>query len=114
MVIRRGEVWRASLREPSGSVPGYRRPVAIVQSDDFTESRISTVIAAAVTSNTRLAFAPGNVFLRKQEAGLSRDSVVNVSQLLTLDKGVLTERIGHLSPRHLQELDAGLRQALAL
>jgi mRNA interferase MazF len=112
--MKRGEVWWASLREPTGSEPGYRRPIAIIQSDDFTISQIGTVIAAAVTSNTRLAFAPGNVFLRHREAGLPRDSVINVSQLLTLDKSTLIERIGRLSPRRLQELDAGLRLALAL
>lgn len=112
--MKRGELWWAWLREPSGSQPGYRRPVAIIQSDDFTTSRLATIIGAAVTSNTRLAFAPGNVFLRRREAGLPRDSVINVSQLLTLDKAVLSERIGRLSARRLQELDAGLRLALAL
>ncbi|MGH7965826.1 MAG: type II toxin-antitoxin system PemK/MazF family toxin [Candidatus Binatia bacterium] len=112
--MKRGELWWAALREPSGSAPGYRRPVAIIQSNDFTASRIDTVIGAAVSSNTRLAFAPGNVFLRRREAGLSRDSVINVSQLLTLNKAVLTERIGRLSPQRLQELDIGLRLVLAL
>jgi mRNA interferase MazF len=112
--MKRGEVWWASLREPVGSEPGYRRPIAIVQSDDFTSSKIQTVIAAAVTSNTRLAFAPGNVRLRRREAGLPRESVINVSQLLTVNKASLTERIGRLSPGRLQELDAGLRLALAL
>jgi mRNA interferase MazF len=86
----------------------------IVQSDDFTTSRIDTIIGAAVTLSTRLAFAPGNVFLRRREAGLSRDSVINISQLLTLDKAILTERIGRLSPHRLQELEAGLRLVLAL
>ncbi|MGE0827249.1 MAG: type II toxin-antitoxin system PemK/MazF family toxin [Candidatus Binatia bacterium] len=112
--MKRGEVWWASLQLPTGSEPGYRRPVVIIQSDDFTASRIDTIIAAAVTSNTRLAFAPGNVVLRRREAGLPRDSVINVSQLLMLDKAVLTERIGRLSPRRLQELDIGVRLVLAL
>src|SRR5262245_45889615 len=112
--MKRGELWWASLREPSGSEPGYRRPIAIIQSDDFTTSRIDTVIGAVLTSNTRLAVAPGNVFLRRREAGLPRDSVINVSQLLTLNKVALTERIGRLSPRRLQELDAGLRLVLAM
>ena len=112
--MTRGELWWASLREPTGSEPGYRRPIVIIQSDDFTTSRIATIIGAAVTSNTQLAFAPGNVFLRRREAGLPRDSVINVSQLLTLDKATLTERIGRLSTRRLQELDVGLRVALAL
>ena len=113
-MIRRGELWWAALREPSGSEPGYRRPVAIIQSDDFTASQINTAVGAAVTSNMRLAFAPGNVFIRRREAGLPRDSVINVSQLLTLNKAILTKRIGRLSPQRLQELDAGLRLALAL
>ena len=112
--MKRGEVWWASLREPTGSEPGYRRPIVIIQSDDFTVSRIDTVIGAVLTSNTRLAVAPGNVFLRRREAGLPRDSVINVSQLLTLNKATLTERLGRLSPRRLQEVDAGLRLALAL
>lgn len=112
--MKRGELWRASLREPTGSEPGYRRPVAIIQSDDFTTSRIGTIVSVAITSNTRLAFAPGNVFLRRREAGLPRDSVINVSQLLTLDKAVLAERIGQLSSVRLQELEVGLRLVLAL
>jgi len=112
--MRRGELWWATLREPRGSEPGYRRPVAIAQSDDFTSSRIETIIVASITSNTRLAFAPGNIFLRRREAGISRDSVINVSQLLTVNKSALTERIGRLSPKCLDEFEAGLRLVLAL
>ena len=112
--MRRGELWWATLREPRGSEPGYRRPVAIAQSDDFTASRIGTVIVASITTNTRLAFAPGNVFLRRREADLRRDSVINVSQLLTVNKADLTERIGILSPRRLEEFESGLRLVLAL
>ncbi|MGH7896338.1 MAG: type II toxin-antitoxin system PemK/MazF family toxin [Candidatus Binatia bacterium] len=112
--MKRGEVWWASLRQPVGSEPGYRRPIAIIQSNDFTTSKIHTVIGAVVTSNARLAFAPGNVYLRRREAGLARDSVINVSQLLTVNKASLTERIGRLSATKLQELDAGLRLVLAL
>ena len=112
--MRRGEIWWAALPEPSGSEPGYRRPIAIIQSDDFTASRIATIVGAVVTSNTHLAFAPGNVYLRRREAGLPRDSVINVSQILTLNKTTLTERIGRLSPKRLQELEAGLRLVLAL
>ena len=112
--MRRGEIWWASLREPRGSEPGYRRPLVVVQSDDFTESRIQTIIGAAVTTNTRLALAPGNVLLRKKGSGLARDSVVNVSQLVTLNKSFLTERIGRLSPAQLQQLNEGLRLVLEL
>ena len=114
--MQRGEVWWASLPEPAGSGPGYRRPVVIVQADAFNRSRIRTVIAAAVTSNVRLADAPGNVLLPRRGGGmrLGRDSVVNVSQLVTLDRAFLTERIGCLAPAKLRELDEGLRLVLAL
>jgi mRNA interferase MazF len=113
--VQRGEVWWASLPEPAGSGPGYRRPVVIVQADGFNHSRIRTVIAAAVTSNVRLADAPGNVLLPRRGGGarLDRDSVVNVSQLVTLDRAFLTERIGRLPPAKLRELDEGLRLVLA-
>ncbi len=84
MVIQRGEIWWASLPEPVGAEPGYRRPILIVQSDDFNKSRISTVIAVAITSNIKLAEAPGNIFLTEKLTGLTKDSVANVSQLMAL------------------------------
>ena len=112
--MKRGEVWWASLTEPLDSEPGYRRPVVIVQSDQFNESRIGTVIATAVTTNLRRAGAPGNVLLRRQESGLPRDSVANVSQLITVSKRFLTERAGRLSSQRMRELDEGLRLVLAL
>jgi mRNA interferase MazF len=87
--VRRGEIWWVSLDEPRGSEPGYRRPVVIVQSDDFNRSRIQTVIAAVISSNLNLARAPGNVFLRARNTGLPKDSVANVSQLITVDKAFL-------------------------
>jgi mRNA interferase MazF len=109
-----GEIWWADLPAPGGSGPGYRRPVVIIQSNDFNRSRIRTVVVAAVTSNTRLAAAPGNVLLGARGTGLSRESVVNVSQLLTLDKTVLTEQTGRLSAAKLREVQDGLRLVLAL
>lgn len=110
----RGEIWWASLPEPTGSEPGYRRPVLIVQDDTFNQSRIQTVIAIAITSNLRLAEAPGNVFLPCGVTGLPQDSVANVSQVVTIDKTVLTERVGSL-PIDLQEaVDEGLRLVLYL
>ena len=112
--MRRGEIWWASLKAPRGSEPGYHRPVVVVQSDAFIRSNISTVLVAAISSNLRLSEAPGNVLLKRRESGLSKDSVVNVSQLLTLDKRYLTERIGKLSPRCLVELDEGLRLVLSI
>ncbi|MEO0769787.1 MAG: type II toxin-antitoxin system PemK/MazF family toxin [Cyanobacteria bacterium J06649_4] len=110
----RGEVWWADLPMLKGAEPGYRRPVLIVQDDTFNQSTIGTVIVAVITSNLRLAEAPGNVLLSSQESGLPKPSVVNVSQLLTIDKAFLTERVGSL-PAHLQEsVDEGLRTVLYL
>lgn len=112
--MRRGELWWASLPDPIGSGPGFRRPLLIVQSNDFSDSAIRTVICAVVTSNLHLERAPGNVRVRARASGLSRDSIVNVSQLITVDKRVLTERIGRLGPDMLRELDSGIRLVLAL
>ncbi|WP_276469604.1 type II toxin-antitoxin system PemK/MazF family toxin [Nostoc sphaeroides] len=110
----RGEIWWANLPEPLGSEPGYRRPILIVQDDVFTQSRISTVIVVIITSNTQLAQAPGNVLLPHEATGLPRDSVANVSQIFTVDKTFLVERVGSL-PEHLQEeIDEGLRTILYL
>jgi mRNA interferase MazF len=112
--MKRGEIWWASLGGPVGSGPGYRRPVVVVQSNDFNDSRIRTAIVVAVTTNLELAAAPGNILLRRRDSGLRRDSVVNVSQVLTLDRALLTERVGGLAPRHVARLEAGLRLVLAL
>ena len=94
--MKRGEVWWASLPDPLRSGPGLRRPVVIVQSNAFTESRIATVIVAVVTSNLALAEAPGNVRLAKSESGWPQPSVVNVSQLITVDKSILTGKLKSL------------------
>jgi mRNA interferase MazF len=96
------------------SEPGYRRPVLVVQSDEFNRSRIATVIALVITSNTRLAQAPGNVFLPQKLTGLPRDSIANVSQIITVDKGLLTERIGILPPNMVEQIENGLRLVLHL
>ncbi len=112
--MRRGEVWWASLKPPKGSDPGYRRPVVVVQANEFNESRIGTVICAVVTSNESLAAAPGNVKIGGRTAGVRSGSVVNVSQLITVDKPALTEKIGRLSESSLADLDSGLRLVLAL
>ncbi len=110
----RGEIWWANLPDPVGSEPGYRRPVLVIQDDTFTQSRISTIIVVIITSNTQLAEAPGNVLLPRGVSGLPRDSVVNVSQVFTIDKTFLVERIGSL-PDYLQEdVDEGLRTILYL
>jgi len=110
----RGEIWWATLPEPIGSEPGYRRPVLIVQNDGFNRSSIQTVIVVVITSNVELADAPGNVMLPKKATGLPRDSVANVSQVVTLDKSFLTERIGSLSEDLQEEVDEGLRLVMYL
>lgn len=107
--MQRGEIWWASLRDPKGSEPGYRRPVLILQSDAFNKSKIQTVIVAVITSNERLAQAPGNVLLSTRKSGLPKPSVVNVSQILTLDRSILDECVGSLPPSKLKEVDEGLR-----
>ncbi len=112
--MRRGEIWWASLPEPTGSGPGFRRPLLIVSANSFNDSGISTIVAAVVTSNLRLADAPGNVRLPVKGTGLAKVSVANVSQIITVDKTFLTERIGKLNPRLLAEVDAGLRIVLSV
>ena len=114
MVVKRGEIWWASLQAPSGSEPGFRRPVLIVQANSFNRSRIRTVVAAVITSNLKLAEAPGNARLPKRESSLSRDSVVNSSQVVTIDKAFLTKRAGRISLAKQKEVDEGLRLVLAL
>jgi mRNA interferase MazF len=112
--VYRSEIWWANLPKPTGSEPGYRRPVLIIQDDTFNQSRIRTVIVVVITSNTQLAEAPGNVLLPRQAIGLPKDSVANVSQVLTIDKTFLVEHVGTL-PEHLQEeVDEGLRTILYL
>jgi mRNA interferase MazF len=112
--VKRGEVWWATLSPPSGSGPGFRRPVLIIQSDPFNDSRISTAIVAVVTSNLALADAPGNVRIGKAESGLLKQSVVNVSQVLTIDRALLTDRVRSLPPATLTQVDNGLRLVLSL
>ena len=110
--MKRGEVWWASLADPAGSGPGCRRPVLVVQKDAFNESHIATTVVVVITGNLRLAEAPGNVFLPKKSTGLPKDSVANVSQIITIDKRFLTKRIGNL-PRPLYEkVEAGLEPLL--
>lgn len=113
-MIYRGEVWWADLGAPRGSGPGFERPVLVVSSDAFNRSRISTVLCAVVTSNLRLADAPGNVSLDAGEAGLDRPSVVNVSQVVTLDKAALVERLGTLDGAQIRLVELGLRRVLNL
>jgi len=114
VVIERGEVWWADLGDPDGSEPGYRRPVVIVQSDAFNRSRLRTVIAVLLMTNVRLVEAPGNVLLPAKATGLSRDSVANVSQVMTVDRDFLLEHAGRVRGQLLKDVDRGLRLVLAL
>jgi mRNA interferase MazF len=112
--VRRGEIWWASLPSPTGSGPGFRRPVLVVSADSYNRSGIRTVIAAVVTSNLQLAEAPGNVRVGKRESGLPKPSVVNVSQILTLDKSRLEEKVKAIPRSVLRDVDSGLLRVLQL
>lgn len=112
--MKRGEVWWASLPDPTGSGPGYKRPVLVIQSNPFNASRIATVIVAVITSNLALAEAPGNVRVAKTDSGLSKPSVINVSQLLTLDRSLLAGKVRTLPGAVLEKVDLGLRLVLGL
>ena len=108
MVIHQGDVFWIDLGEPSGSEPGYRHPHVVIQNNLFNRSRIDTVVLCALTSNLKRAKAPGNVLLSKGEANLPKDSVVNISQIVTVDKSSLVKKIGTLSPQQLQKVLAGI------
>lgn len=108
MVISKGDVCWASLDDPTGSSPGFRRPVTVVQGDSFNASRIATTVVVALTSNLRLGAAPGNVVLSAERTGLSKDSVANVSQIVTVDRSLLSERVGRLTAGDLQLVLAGM------
>jgi mRNA interferase MazF len=112
MVIKRGEIWWAELPEPAGSGPGYKRPLIIVQSNDFNNSNINTIIAAVITTNIHLADAPGNVLLSEKKSKLPKKSVVNISQLITVDKSFLTEKVHTLSNKVMEQIDNGIRLVL--
>jgi mRNA interferase MazF len=114
VVISRTELYWADLGAPSGSRPAKRRPVLVIQSDPYNASRLATVLTAVITSNTALAAMPGNVFLPAAATGMPRDSVVNVTALVTLNKTALTDRIGEVPPSLMHEVDRGLRRILDL
>ena len=107
-MIAQGDIWWADLADPSGSMPGFRRPIVVVQGDAFNRSALRTVVCVALTSNVRWGDAPGNVPLPRRATGLPRDSVANVSQVVTLDKAHLTERVGKLSRSKLDLVLSGL------
>ena len=113
-MIERGALYWVDFGEPAGSMPAKRRPVVVIQADGYNASRLATVLVAVITSNTDLAAMPGNVFLPSRLTGLPRDSVVNVTALVTVDKVDLAERAGALPESLAGELDRGLRQVLDL
>lgn len=114
MVIRRGELWWADLGQPRGSSRALRRPVLVIQADAFNQSKIGTVVVASLTTNLKLAVAPGNVICRPRRTGLRQPSVINVSQLSTLDRQFLLERIGALPATAMLDVEDGLRLVLGL
>ena len=113
-MIRRGDIWWADLPEPIGSEPGFRRPLLVVSADTFNASRLNTVVGVMLTSSLHLQSGPGNVLLERRETGLPRDSVANITQITTVDKSFLLERIGALRERALKRVEAGLRLVLEL
>ncbi len=108
MTIRQGDIYWIDLDGPRGSEPGYRHPHVVVQNNVFNGSRLGTVVVCALTSNVKRAAAPGNVLLKKGEANLKKDSVVNITQLVTVDKADLIDRIGSLSPTRVREIVDGI------
>ena len=112
--MKKGEIWWASLATSRGSEPGFRRPVIIVSANDFNDSQIQTVLVAVVSSNIKLANAPGNFALPIASSKLKKDSVINVSQVLTLDKKFLQKKVSKINAKYLKELDAGLRLVMGL
>ena len=112
MVIFQGEIWWADLPAPTGSGPGFRRPVIVVQGDSFNRSKIATVLCVPLTSNLKWAEAPGNVILQSRLTGLPKDSVANVSQIVAVDKSLLTERVGKVSRAKTELVLAGINVVL--
>jgi mRNA interferase MazF len=114
MVINRGEIWWATLPDPAGSGPGYKRPVLIIQSNEFNKSKINTIVVTVITSNIRLAVAPGNILLSSKKSKLPKESVINISQIITIDKSFLTEKIYTLSNEIITSVNDSLRLILKL
>lgn len=114
VTVSQGDVWWADLPDSSGSGPGFRRPVVVVQGNAFNRSRLATTIVVPLTSNLRWAEAPGNLLLRGRTTGLPKDSVANVSQVLTVDRTLLNERTGRLSQRLIGALLSGVALALGM
>ncbi len=109
MVVNQGDIYWIELGEPMGSEPGYRHPHLVIQNNVFNRSRINTIVACALTSNLKRAKAPGNVLLKKGEANLSKPSVINISQIVSVDKSRLDEYIGSVSTKRINEVLKGVK-----
>ncbi len=109
MNIRQGDIFWVDLGSPRGSEPGYRHPYVVIQNNVFNQSKISTTVVCALTSNLKRAMAPGNVLLQKGEGNIKKDSVVNISQIITVDKSDLVEKIGSIAPSRMTEIIGGVR-----
>ncbi len=114
MVMKRGEIWWAELPEPVGSEPGYKRPLLIVQANEFNKSKINTIIAVVITTNLHLAGAPGNVLLSAKQSKLPKESVINISQIITIDKSFLTEKVHTISNKIVAIVEEGMKLVLRL
>ncbi|MEO8073142.1 MAG: type II toxin-antitoxin system PemK/MazF family toxin [Acidobacteriota bacterium] len=114
MAVERGEVWWADLGEPRGSSPGFHRPVLIIQSDYFNKTQMNTLVVAIITTNLRLAKMPGNILLSKRSSGLENESVVNNSQIFTVDRTDLLDFVEILSERKMEQVEKGLCLVLSL
>lgn len=113
--MQRGEIWWADFGEPVGSEPGFTRPVLIMQSNDFNDTDLRTIVVVAITSNLRLANMPGNVLVeRRPSSPFSRDSVINVTQITTIDRSILRDMIGRLPVRIMSDVESGIRLVLGL
>ena len=112
--MQRGELWWVELPEPFGSMPGYRRPAIIISADSFNLSNLNTILVVTITSNLRLAQAPGNVLLPKSKTGLTKDSVANVTQLVATDRALFSEKVSELPASIMRQIENGLRLAMDL
>ncbi|MGQ0673158.1 MAG: type II toxin-antitoxin system PemK/MazF family toxin [Hyphomicrobium sp.] len=112
--MKRGDVWWASLGAPRGAEPGFRRPAVIISANEFNDTPIRTVIVAYLTTNADRSADPGNVWLTARKTGLTQNSVLNVTQLATVDRRTLTEKVGHLPDNAIREIDDGLRLVLGV
>lgn len=112
MIIRQGDLFWVDFGHPSGSAPGYRHPHLVIQNNLFNQSKINTVVVCALTSNLKRAEAPGNLLLSKGEANLKKQSIVNTSQIVTVDKADLVEKIGTLAPARMKQVIEGIKLLL--